>query len=630
MGGKSQVRCRKCQVPESLSDRLAFFASVICLPTHARMATTRSRSKSRADGATTSRARSKSAGRNAAATRARSKSPGRGVATTTNACRKSPVRGVAPTTNARSKSPGREVPTTNAGSKSTERRVATTNAGSKRTERRHRAAKDDGALEPALRTSALNHAHGRPPVGNANGGDPSAVSTWQHTGSKANEWSDIVGGARALLDNLVPGWCAGAMSSAVAAIKKMQGWHEALRPVGWLLLGLTFLMVVRHVNNAHKPAITVLGVELSDETPVIGGLVFQWRLLGAPILWLISLIGVEGFGLGLLFWGHPFVYALIFEAHFVLLAVKLSLLFGTGLLLLQATQITAPDIAAWLAVVPLLFSFPHALTCTRTIFDAIPGLAAFTATFLLATADQMVHCSMTSLFYNRSVWLLGWHQLGGWLQWPLLFCYNDQADSKRAWFPAGVPRGCADATTHAQVLNCMCKADLRSANKTLTSVLATRFCDSVTAPDNIYRLCTDMSTCLTIGHVVFCGLVYAVVYSGLHRAQRLFIIYATTFAGIYLAAPLIGRLGAPAFVTTAACSTAGVWFQYWVATRATRAMGLDVSPPDKIPVSFREAELMARAATRAVFLSMRGGIFIALCVWLCRLSCGLSQTHLPC
>ena len=110
------------------------------------------------------------------------------------------------------------------------------------------------------------------------------------------------------------------------------------------------------------------------------------------------------------------------------------------------------------------------------------------------------------------------------------------------------------------------------------------------------------------------ALVFAFFYQALHQVQRRAIIHFTAMYGMYLAAPAIAAYNHFGLLT-GVCYTAAVVFQTAISCRTTRMLGLDVSPPDKMPLTVAEVLNAVYAFARAVIVCMPRGIAIPVSIF---------------
>ena len=204
---------------------------------------------------------------------------------------------------------------------------------------------------------------------------------------------------------------------------------------------------------------------------------------------------------------------------------------------------------------------------------------------------------ITNVLYNKTVWWIEWNLFNGLIKfWPMLFCYDSRA---------------LMASKHHAYLKAQCIDDLGSS--------AAKFCSDVTGESNTYRIAADTQTCLSIGHVFYVALIFAALYHVMHKLQKQAIIQVTTFAGMWLMNDFVqdyNYLGLLSFINYGGA----LLFQTHVSSRITRTLGLDLSPPDQIPLSLAEAWVSLYAGIRTVVLSMHKGLLIVALAWGARLA----------
>ena len=318
--------------------------------------------------------------------------------------------------------------------------------------------------------------------------------------------------------------------------------------------------------------------------------------------------GIPALAVSLSFFGHTTFYLAVFS----LITLRKLLFLTPAIALLQwgivgfldqdagvhlsgsmVNIVTSPLLAA---VLPIGIAAAMGAAETAAVFDFIPTVIATIVSFVLAFSDQMVACSLTNIFYNRAVWWIEWNSFQGLVRfWPMLFCADDRAGS--------------NSPAHHDYLKQKCIQDLGGFKDAVES-----FCQDVTGPSNTYRLMAEYNPCVSIGHVFFIGLIFACLYHAMHKLQKQAIIHITSTVGLYLLQDSIDKFDYFNLLTGGLYGFA-VIFQSQVTSRITRSLGLDLSPPDQIPLSFAEAWFSLYSGIRMVVLSMHRGIGIVLIAW---------------
>jgi len=357
----------------------------------------------------------------------------------------------------------------------------------------------------------------------------------------------------------------------------------------------------------------------TSATPVVGVLVSQIQVTRLAYVHSSKEMQLGAIGLSLALWGHLIVYSSVFFlALFYRLAIN-GLVGGLILLPLQLDMVpidldpeTEQNLVLGVSMLVVGISAMHAMSVVHAIFDYFPRIISHSIVFAIAILDQSAGCLLTNFFYNRTVWYAGWNLWGGWVRFPLLFCYDSRANGEKLW--VGLPAGCRNPSYHVEALNCLCKNDVCSS---MNPDGCNSFCDWTTSYLNIYRLSEDYSTCLHTVHIFFMALLFGIIFTLMHKLQKQLIINGTVSAGLYMwmnygsGAVLDAVSGYWNLGLVAATAPAMVIFQNQVTTRITRSVGLDLSPPDgSIPLSASEALTMTLSAIRLVAIAMPEGAMI--------------------
>ena len=361
-------------------------------------------------------------------------------------------------------------------------------------------------------------------------------------------------------------------------------------------------------------------IKHSTKIPVFGTFVVQFRIFTQIFSLIQHVGGPVALGLTLTFFGHTLFYLFIFSLctfrallfwtpifstlQFGLIYVGLESM-GSGTLVAIAANPLLP------AVLPIGVAALKGVSDTAAIMDYIPVAIASCLTLVLAVFDQLVGCMITNVFYNQAVWWIEWNSFHGLIKfWPMLFCYDGRAGM---------------SAKHHAYLQKQCVDDLGAD--------ASAFCRDVTGPSNTYRIAADAQICLSIGHVFFVALIFAFLYHGMHKLQKQAIIQLTSFIGMWFMNDQIqdyNYFGLLSFVNYGGA----VFFQHHISSRITRSLGLDLSPPDQIPLSFAEAWVSLYAGIRMVVLSMHKGLHIIVMamviVYGVKFNTGLDVSPFPC
>ena len=368
----------------------------------------------------------------------------------------------------------------------------------------------------------------------------------------------------------------------------------------YLFLALSIYLAYLEYEKLTRPFYGI-----SSTIPVVGTYIVQVRIFTQIFSLVQTIGGPVALGLTLTFFGHTLFYLAIFS-----LATCRALLFWTPVFSsLQWVALNALNNGsnAWAmsivlnpllpAVLPIGMAMMQGVSETAAIMDFIPTAIASVFGFGLAFADQIFNCMITNVFYNQAVWWIEWNSFNGLITfWPMLFCHDSRASM---------------SSEHHKYLRDACIDDLGSS--------AAKFCSDVTGPSNTYRIAADAQTCLSIGHVFFVALIFAALYHGMHKLQKQAIIQLTTFAGMWLMNDFVqdyNYLGLFSFINYGGA----LFFQTHVSSRITRTLGLDLSPPDQIPLSLAEAWVSLYAGIRTVVLSMHKGLHIVALAWVARLA----------
>jgi hypothetical protein len=380
-----------------------------------------------------------------------------------------------------------------------------------------------------------------------------------------------------------------------------------------MLLSAVVLLVGGAAQN-FKP---LFGIELlSYKTPVIGPVIMQAQLVMYSWSKVNAVLGPGLIGLLLAYWGHPLVYLAAFMFYFIRNSIVYTFFVG---IFVWFAGLAGTSWGLLLPLAPIVLAYARAFHKVHTLADTFPIMGASILASSVCFFDQMLSCLLTNVLYNRLVWTVGWKSFLGYIRFPLLFCYDDRAHGTHHWASARF-YGCPSVSTHAEVLECICNYDLGC---TTIGKGCSEFCSQIASDSNIYRLPSDYNTCLSIAHVFFCALVFALFYQALHQVQRRAIIHFTAIYGMYLAAPAIAAYNHFGLLT-GVCYTAAVVFQTAISCRTTRMIGLDVSPPDKMPVTVAEVLNAVYAFARTVIISMPCGVAIPVSIFFLKLSAQMS------
>jgi hypothetical protein len=362
------------------------------------------------------------------------------------------------------------------------------------------------------------------------------------------------------------------------------------------------------VGGAAQHFKPLFGIELlSYKTPVIGPVIMQAQLVMYSWSSMNAVFGPGLIGLLLAYWGHPLVYLAVFMFYLIRNSIVYTFFVG---IFVWIAGLTGTLWGLLLSLAPIVLASARAYHKVHTLADTFPIMGASILAASVCFLDQMLSCFLTNVLYNRLVWTVGWKSFLGYIRFPLLFCYDDRAHGSHHWAGA-LQYGCPSVSTHAEVLQCLCSYDLAC---TEIGKGCSEFCSRIASDSNIYRLPSDYNTCLSIGHVFFCALVFAFLYQALHQVQRRAIIHFTAMYGMYLAAPAIAAYNHFGLLT-GVCYTAAVVFQTAISCRTTRMLGLDVSPPDKMPLTVAEVLNAVYAFARAVIVCMPRGIAIPVSIF---------------
>ena len=277
----------------------------------------------------------------------------------------------------------------------------------------------------------------------------------------------------------------------------------------------------------------------------------------------------------------------------------------------------------WVVIAQIIFTYLRAVNTVNYIFDYIPRAISYTITYSIAIGDQLSGCFFTNIFYNRLAWSAGWFAFSGLIHPPLYFCVDERMLGPKNW--EGAPTHCPNPSWHDQILNCMCKSDLDCKEQSCID-----YCDKETNQLNILRLFSDVDLCLSFGHFMFASLLFAIIFQAVHKLQKQAIIHGTVFYGLYLWTnygdsksagflTVISDFTGVAFATSMSYPVL-VEFQNKVSCRITRSIGLDLSPPDSIPLSLSEAWSVLVSSWRTILLSIVEGASIAISVYMFRYS----------
>ena len=355
---------------------------------------------------------------------------------------------------------------------------------------------------------------------------------------------------------------------------------------------------------------------------------YQWRLGTMIVTTVKSTISPATLGFILACYGHTIVYAFIFIilfafaniVHFAFLVAPVTLV----LWWFDCSDISVMNlhIGTCLVLLQIGLSYIAAVKSLTKIFDSIPRIVSYSITYSIAVVDQISHCFFTNVCYNRLAWMSGWFAFAGMIHPPLTFCIDNRAHGKHYWYGAG---DCPNPSYHTEVLNCMCKIDLGcgSYESTANNELCNVYCNQETNRMNILRLFDNVDLCLGFGHVMFISLIFAIVFQAVYKLQKQAIIHGTVSYGLYLwsyyddestsALAVLTKATGVAVATTISYP-ALITFQNIVACRLTRSIGLDLSPPDAIPLSPAEAWTIFISSCRIIFVSVCEGVGIAVSV----------------